>query len=416
MNNINNKILGSLLFPFYGVIDFFKYRTNGKFSYPLLVFFVFFGVLFVVPEVGDASRHFESFQSFKSMKFEQFTEEVIDILLLRSTSYSDFYLIFSNFLISRISDSSATYFGFHAIIYGFVFILLFKLLFRNFYFKNDWITSLTFLLLFLIFSIAKIQYVRFYLAVLLFLYGVYSYILENKKFFWVNFILASLVHISLFIPSTLFVVFFLLRKRLMFWFMVSIIAFFSSNNLTHYSENILNLSNEFVYESNVETMTKAYIGNEEYILQRANRFEERRWFTKYNIYLINALAVASVAFFLLLKFGKFRLKDDLNVLFTFSLFFFSLFQFGSVFASIGERFGLIFIFSNVYFLIKVYPTLPNNIQRFFYLPLTPFFLLYVMMSLREIISVANIFTVIGSSVTLPFALQEPISIYDFIFN
>ena len=416
LKNNKSEIALSLIFPLYGIISYLKETRRDYFSYPLLIFFVFFGLLFVVPNQGDAARHVESLQSYTSMTWSQFTQEVVNIVSLNSASHSDVYIVFSNFLVSRFSTSSSVYFGFHAVIYGVLFLLFFKLLSKELSFKLGFIHQVIFLTLFLVFSIAKIQYVRFFLAALFFLYACYSHILKGDRKFWIYFVLATLVHVSLVIPSTLFLVFIFFQRRLTLWFIIAVIAFSSSGFLSQYTGNILVLSSEYAADSRIDSMTEGYLGNEDYIAERATRFDERTWFTSYNIYMSNALAIISVVFFFLLKFKKIHVPKMLTPLFTFSLFLFSLSQFGNAFASVGERFSTLFIFSSLYICFVIYSYLSANQRKVVFVPMLPVFFLYIVMSLREIIVVASVFNVIGSPFLIPFIINDPISIYDFIHN
>jgi hypothetical protein len=265
-------------------------------------------------------------------------------------------------------------------------------------------------------SIAKIQYVRFFLAALIYLLGSYSYILRSNKKFWVYFILASLVHISLLVPAFLFILFAYFKRNLTLWFIVALISFFTSDYLSQYTSNVLSFSKEYAADSRVDAMAQGYVGNDDYIVERATRFDERRWFTKYHIYMSNALAVLSFIFYFLLKSKKFIVSGQLSIVFSFSLFFFSLSRFGSAFASVGERFNNLFLFSSLYFCLLIYPNLILRYRRLLIIPIIPFLLLFVFMALREIIGVASVFSVIGSTFIIPIALDDPISIYDFIFN
>lgn len=406
----------ALIFPFYGLISFIHKDAQKAFSFPLLIFFIFFGILFVVPEIGDASRHFESFQSYTFMSWSQFTVEIWDVIILKSTSYSDFYVLSSNFFISRISNSSSVFFGFHALLFGLVFLFLFKLLFSEIKYQEDWISYTIFLTLFFVISIAKIQYIRFFLATLFFFYGCYLYLIKGNTKFWFYFLVAGLVHVSLFIPSVLFFVFIRLKYKVVFWIFLAVISLFSSNYLSQYSNDFINVTTIYSEGSRIESMSKAYIGNEDYILERANRFDDRRWFTRYSMYMANALSFLSIMFFLCIQLKKTTLPDNLIPIFTFSLLLLSLSNFGNAFASVGERFLNLFIFSSLYFSYLLYPYLSMKMKRLLFIPSFPFLLLFIAMSLREVISVANLFTLIGFSYLVPIYLSDPISIYDFIFR
>lgn len=416
MKNRSVEILLALFFPIYGVISYFKKQRTDYFSFPLFIFFIFFGLLFVVPEQGDASRHLSAFQSSSDMSWEQVVSEVQAIGSFKSSSHSDIYVLLSGFLVSRVSTSPSFYFGFHAFVYGILFLFLFKLLSHKLPPRVNIIHQIIFITLFLVMSIAKIQYVRFFLAALLYLYGSYSFIVRSNKKFWIYFILGCLVHISMAIPSLLFIVFTFFKSNINLWFIVSLFSFFSSNFLSQYTGDILSFSNEYAADSRVEEMAIGYVGNEDYIVERAARFDERRWFTSYHIYLTNALAVLSFVFYFVIKFKKCSISSHSKILFSFSLFFFSLSRFGSAFASVGERFNNLFLFSSLYFYLLIYPNLILSYRRLLFIPILPFLLLFIAMSLREIIGVVSVFSVIGSTFVIPMALDDPISIYDFFFN
>lgn len=416
MKNKNYNLFFTLLFPVIGLVSYIRSNRKDIFHYPLLVFFIFFGLLFVVPESGDAARHFEKFQLFQSFTWSQFNEELIDTLFLRSLYYTDIYVLFTNYFLSRIADSSSIYFGFHAIVYGIIFLKLFSLILENVYTKVDVTHQIIFIALFLVLSIAKIQYVRFWLSSLFFLYGSYSFILKGYSRYWVYFILAILVHIGLALPSFLFVLYAMLRGRLFFWFIVALTSYFANTYLSTYSGSIVDVSSEYLDGSAVEYKTSTYVGREDYIEERASRFDDLNFYARYNIYMNHALSIVSVFLFIFLKRKGSKIPEKIRVIYTFSLFLYTLSQFGSVFASVGERISILFIFSNLYCCLLIYKFLSVRWQRLLFLPVLPIMCLFILMSVREIIGVASIFTIIGTPIVIPFAVQEPISIYELIFK
>ena len=195
-----DHIIISFLYPFWGFIAMLISGDVRKYSLPVFMFFLFYGLTFVLADYGDAHDHFESFVQFESMTWNEFLGIFTDVLLLRSNRYSDLYVLSSNFLISRISTSAALYFLFHSFFYGWISLKGLRLFTKGLDVKSNILVHGFFIILVFSATIAKIQYVRFFFAVWVFVVGMYMLIIEKSKK-GIAFMLVSIwIHFSLVIP------------------------------------------------------------------------------------------------------------------------------------------------------------------------------------------------------------------------
>lgn len=397
-----DKFILSTIWPVWSFIGFLRSGRIERYYPYLLFFFVFYGSLLVAPEAGDAKRHFMHFQSFSSWEWSDLWRTLGNIMSLRSTEYTDFYLPISNFLISRISTNSAFYFAFHALVYGLVYLAALRLVLRQISLKRNWMLYVVFILLVFAAPIAKIQYVRFFLALWLYVLGVLLIIVDGKRFGLIFLVLATMVHFSFVIPGVLFFLYWPLRNRLILWFAIALFAFVSNNVLASYSGDILRIAQKQTGGA-FTSKAKGYVGNKQYIEQRGNRFESRKWYTKYGIYMANALS-----FLLLLAFISFITKriifsDTSKWLFSLTLFSLAVSEFGFAFASVGERFQQLFMVLALIFLLKLFSQWPTMLLRIGFTLALPAFGVFLAMSLREMLVLADLFTIFGNPYVAYFA-------------
>lgn len=396
--SINQKKLNLLFIftlPVLGFISFLKSGSVEKYYWSFLFFLVSYGLLFVLPDNGDALRHYENFLSSDN-SFSQVLSETRNVLFFQSSSNSDIYVLVSNYLISNISTSISIYFGFHALIYSLIYLATLKLILRDINVHKNILTTIFFLLIVFTASIAKIQYVRYYLATWFFLYATFGYLQTTNKKNLVYGIIAILIHFSFAIPFLLFFIYAFTKKRFLLWFILGVFAFSTSNFLRQYSSVILNQSSLYFEDSSLDEKSKAYIGNEEYIETRENRFDNRTWYANPSKYLNIAYTPLLFLICLLVFLKRIILNEFLIVLLTFSLFLFVLSEFGQVFASFGERFQQLYFIAFSVFLLHYFGRNSNRFFRVISYCLIPFYLLFLALSLRELFFTGDLFTFVGN--------------------
>ena len=379
-SNVKLDILFIFLFPIVGCISFL----------------VFFGVFFVVPTSGDAYRQYQDFIGFSAINFTEFWEEFIKILNFKSMTESDIYAYSSKFILSRISDSASLFFGFHAFTFALVYVSTLKLVLKNVNVHKTILTTFFFLLIVFVAPISKIQYVRYYFAGWLFIYGALK-ILKTKNYKnYVFIILSILVHFSFLVPAILFIGYFFLRKRIYVWMIIAVFAFTSNSFLSQFTSSISTFTQTNFGESQLQGKTAAYTENEEYIKQRTQRFEKRTWYANPAKYLRWAYNVILLTLISLILLKKIKIKKSLLNLFTFSLFLFSIGQLGNAFASLGERLEQIFFIVFSVFCLHYFYNNKNKLLNNIAYTCTPLYSIFLVMSIREIFSVGDLFIFIGN--------------------
>lgn len=398
-------------FPVLGLVSFLKSGNINKYYLSVLSFLVFYGMLFVLPSDGDAYRHYQSFLTYDSFSFAELSTEIKNILYLRSENYTDLYLLLSNYFISRFSNSISVYFGFHAFIYGLIYLATLKLILKDIKVHKSFLTTIFFLLIVFIAPIAKIQYVRYFLASWLFLYGTIGYLRLNKIKYLFFTLFAILVHFSFIIPVSLFLIFSLFKKQFFLWFVIAVFSFSANNILSQYGSNILNLSASYLGSSVMNDKSKAYVGNEEYIEQRDTRFENRRWYANPSKYLSWAYTIMLFFIGICFLLKKIKIEGYLLILFTFSLFMFSISELGQAFASLGERLQQVsFIVSSIFFFYFFHQNFNKSIRNLAFF-CTPLYLIFLVMALREFFLVGDLFIFIGNPILALFVERSSFLYY-----
>src|SRR5690606_33211217 len=105
-----------------------------------------------------------------------------------------------------------------------------------------------------------------------------GYLKTSRKSYIVYGLIAVLVHFSFIVPFLLFTLYVFSRKQVVLWFIVAIMSFSANNFLNQYTSTILNFSNIVFKNSSIDQKSKAYLGNEDYIEYRQNRFDTRAWY------------------------------------------------------------------------------------------------------------------------------------------
>lgn len=389
------NLLFILTLPVFGFISFLKTGNVQKYYWSLLFFLVSYGLLFVLPENGDAYRHYQNFL-ISNYSFSEVVSEIKDVLFFQSRTNTDIYVLLSNYIISKISTTSVVYFGFHALIYALIYLASLKLILRDVNVHKNILTTIFFLLTIFIASIAKIQYLRYYLAAWFFLFATIGYLKTANKKYFIYGLVTPLIHFSFIVPLVLFIVYFFSKKRILIWFTIGVISFSANNILSQYSSVLLNQSSVYFKDSEVDQKSKAYVGNEEYIESRTNRFEARVWYANPAKYLNIAYTILLFLFGLLYVYNKVKINDYLLILLTFSFFLFSLSEMGQTFASFGERIQQLFLIVFSVFLLHYFSQNSHRFLRRTSYFLMPFFLIFLAMSLRELFVTGDLFTFIGN--------------------
>lgn len=412
MKSNRDHIIASLLYPFWGFIGLLLSGNVRLYYLPALLFFLFFGLTFVIPESGDARSHFEAFTQFSSMTWGEFGKMFKDVILLRSNRYSDLYVLTINFVLSRVTSWGGIYFFVHSLFFGLISLHGLRLFTRDINVRSSYLVHGFFILLVLCASIAKIQYVRYYFAVWMFIVGVYT-IFVNRSKRGIPYVLgAVLIHFSFALPLLFLPLFKVTKHRLFMWIFVSLLSLSFSTVFRSYSERIVSVSNTiFGTGGKMSSHTSAYVGNEEYIEQREHRLDDRRWYTQYSNYLMYSYTILLLAIAINALLYNVLPNGHLLVLLNLTLFFFSLTQFGFSFASVGERLQQVFLLiCSVFFMQYFANVKKKSMKSVSSIVLLPG-VLFVVMSCREMASVGNIIAFLGNPAFMVF--NESVSFLGF---
>lgn len=400
MKQIDNlkklNIIFILTLPVLGFIAFLRSGNVERYYWSLLFFFVSYGLLFVLPDNGDAYRHYQHFLATKDIPFSQVLSQIKDVLSLQSESDSDIYVLLSNYFVSIFSSSISVLFGFHALIYSLIYLASLKLVLTGTNPNKNILTFILFLLIIFIASIAKIQYVRYYLAMWFFLYATIGFLKTRNRIHLFYGLISVLIHFSFVVPLILFFVYIFFKDRFLIWFVIGILAFTTNNFLGQYTSTILTYSNHYFEDSSLDEKSRAYVGNKEYIETRENRFDNRVWYANPSKYLNMAYTPLLFLVGLLFYFKRIELDKILLVLLTFSFFIFSLTEFGQAFASFGERMQQLYFIVFSMFLLHYFSQYSNRLFQGAAFLLSPFYLIFLALALRELFFTGDLFTFIGN--------------------
>jgi hypothetical protein len=199
---------------------------NSK--YLFWFFCIYFGFVFVIPEdIHDASDSARYASQLISSNLSYFSfGQLVEVLYNPVNGYPDIYQQIVTWIIANFTDDPRWLFATFAAVFGYFFMQNLWILFENIKINVNFVILLFIIAFALVNPIWNINGVRMWTAAQIYLYGNLVYFMRGKQkgIIWV--IASILFHFSFLFPIILFLVYILIPKRDIIFFMFFIIASF----------------------------------------------------------------------------------------------------------------------------------------------------------------------------------------------
>jgi len=382
-----------ILWPFGAFVMALKNGFNRHYQYIILAFSFLFGYS-VYLFGGDILSYEERFYEVAKLNWAEF----VDILIFKidpftpSLNYQyyretnqkpDIYAFGLQFLVSRLSDSPRLFWGLVSLIYTKFFLLFInevKQQFEIYHFRIYHLIFISFLIFVIPFYVA-VTGVRFWTALLLFMFLLLKTTNSGKSKYIYFSLVTMLIHYSFFVPvSLLFIIYYLPLKKWITRFVVLFSIFFfitsSATGILSFIEEKVSVVDETSIGESMTTYTDV-----EYHGDRKLKAGQRNWYVRLRS---DSLFYILVAAFLIEFFGITRLVENRYTknLSPYLILFFAI-------ALIGYNLGSMGRFKNIFYLLSMarYVIIfPLNYQskylKYLAVVLGPSLLLYVAVTFR----------------------------------
>ncbi|RPA66589.1 hypothetical protein EF405_20095 [Cyclobacteriaceae bacterium YHN15] len=376
----------------------------------LLLFCVFFGLTFVVPEdiegAADSARYARELRNMHAnpLSFEQFK----NYLYSDETNKVDIYQPLVTWVISLFTGNPKWLFAFFALVFGYFYLKNIRMLIEEIQGKYHFFLILMLILFVLTNPIWNINGVRMWTAAQVFLYGLMIVYLKGNRngFLWA--FLSLFIHFSFAFPLSLLILYQFIPKNTWFLFLFFIGSFLITElNIEYirgFSENLPD-----VFQSKANAYTNDQV---------LERFSDSS-VTQYSWHVIFARRAQSYLMLFLLTF-MFLQKEKLKNYNTLSLGFLNLALYFTSWANLaallpsGGRFMLI---ANSLTLIAVilYFEKKDSLVKWEKLIQfsVPFILFIVVFKIREGADYFGFLTIIGNPVVALF-VEDNVPFIDFV--
>jgi hypothetical protein len=392
-NNIAIKLIAFILWPLGSIYGaFINYKE--PFSKLILVLFIaFYAFTFVQGNEGmDIERYEAEFLNWENIEFS-FTGFIYYLTIENSQSL-DFIVPFLSFLIFNIFGSFSIYKIIIGLIYGYFYSENIWMLFKYRNINNSGYLSIIIVSAFcLFFPMWKgINATRFPLATQIYFYGVMSYLLTNKKKYFIYPFISIFVHFSFLNAFVVLIVFMLKKIRISFLFYLYVLTIFINTINFESLKSFLSFL-PHSYSNKVDLYA-----NDDYASETKELIVNNNWYAKYYVdFLVWAMNITLFSFYF--EYKSLIKTNRLNTeTFSFILIFASvsniltLIPSGGRFLMVGYMFLLFYYFMNLPMMI---PTKFSNIKNFVFVCLISIF---IIVEIRIGFDTMSIMTVFGNPI------------------
>lgn len=338
-----------LIWPFLaGIIAMRNFGIKNSRRILLFVFTYFGYVINFGRESMDGATHRNTFIAYSKIDTDTFFK-LLNLIFLRQSEKGelDFYLVITNFLVSRFTDSYQVLYMLHGFVFAFFMLKVMEMVFDEFGGMLDNNAKFLFVLLWFILPINNVHAIRFPIATWIYVYGAYQYIrTENRKWFWYCG-LACLVHFSFLFATLILAAYSLLGNRNLAYFSLLLVSFIFPSLLLSF---LSGFDSKELGEG-VAHKVNAY-SNEDYIKSRNDDIASRNWYSRLRIPMLQySLYYAVFKSGFLDRFSLLKDRTQQN-LFSFLILFLAMVQFGFAVDSLGRRFILVWFIFALIFLVR----------------------------------------------------------------
>ena len=336
------KLLVFILFPIASVIwSFFDIRKRSS-QIILFLYAALIGYCFTLNEATeyDSLRYVDVFDNIQLTFFVDFAEWIT-----YSSSIKDFYLHTLSYVVSSFTSNYHFLFLAASLVFSFFCLKCLNFLTSQNEFKQNIPCICAVFLFFLSNSIININGFRFWTATWYVLWCTFNLIILEKRKFVIFLPFAVFFHSSMWAYCFIVVIYFLTRKNIKFWLILASVSIFIS------SLSILLLQNIESYLPEIFQRTIDKYAGDEYIKFRNSG---TGWIWLENLFNIAQIAYALFVIFIISRKSRFnKLNQAQRNLFVFTLILYSFSLFTYSIPSFGSR-----------FISMVYPLLSYFLIRF----------------------------------------------------
>ena len=371
-----NPIITFTIWPFLSLILSLRNRKKFWAKNICWLFCVYFGFTFIINnENVDSFRYAQWFISLHSLDTNLIN--FLGTLYSENTNYIDILQPLLSFILSRFTVNPHFLYASFGLVFGYFYVNNIWILFERLPTKKSIITSVFVTTFMLIIPIWQINGFRFWTAAQIFLFGVFSYLLEgNRKKIWISTI-SFFVHFTFIIPIMVLLIYAYLGNRKSLYFILFIITIFINEvNLEVIKQLMSYLPAIFQNKSTIYLQPDA-IENQNLFLNANN------WYIRYYVLIIKWI---SYFFLIVLYFSKKIISTDSKLVFerlySFSLIFYAFANIANLMPQGGRFFDVANMF--VFFVLALIPIMIHEtiiIKSLKVLSL-PFLILIIIVSLR----------------------------------
>jgi hypothetical protein len=367
----------------------------------IFLFLILFGFTFMIENKAFDSNHLvESMKTIASQPFNSFWEIISG--LYTGTSV-DFILPLIMFIITRITTSQNIFYMVLAGIFAWFYLKSISYIYDNQKLKGNYNAIIHFVFFIFLIPIFNINGFRFWTSAWMFFYGAYRIITAGEKRFFVFTLLAAFTHFSFISANIILVAYLLIGNRNLLFYILLVFSLIVPEIFSSQIEVIFsNIGGALQTKYNIYT-------NIDYIEKIEEGQQGLKWFmflSSRGIYYYTLFMLLYIKF----KHNKLIATPEFENLFSFSIFFISIYNFFRYIPSASRFQTVFYLFATAYITFFYYTVASKKIKFSSWLGLFPM-ILTILISLRIGFEMTNIWFFTPT----PFIfLADPLSVFNLI--
>jgi hypothetical protein len=407
-NNISHKynigillLLVFIISPFFSLIIASFYLSNSIARFIILLFCFYFGFIFIVPKTIGFDSYDSLFYSEQllnmyneNLSFNNFIISLYNIDSMRI----DVYQPLITWIVSIFTSNYNYLFAIFGLVFGFFNLKSILVIINNSKFYLNFYFILIIITYVLINPIWNINGVRMYTAMSIFIYGVYLFFIKKEKMGVFYMVISALVHLSFIIPIIFFYLFnFFYIKKTNVYFYTFLIAFILKNNFFIEFGAIVSYLPDYMQYKYFAYSDDEYIDS---INEKSKLVSNALFFSNLSLQIIIYSSLFITHYYREKLFNSLKLID--LKYYNFILFTFTWSTIVSVFPS-GGRFLMLAFLMLFSVLIINFSLLSKEIGfKNLKFILTPFYIYFIIFSIRVGFDFYNISLFFGGPISLFF--------------
>lgn len=374
------KVILFLIHPFFAFVNSLRQIRERDSFWIILYFALFFSYTFIPIPYSDATRYEERFGLLGEYNLADYIND-LNGMYESDSMYQDAYIYTIQLIVSPISNNIRVYRLVFGLIYFFTYLSLIKRLFLDETKKNKNFNWFILGLIFLFSFTAGINGVRWPLALMVFLFGAYSYLLTSKGKFILIASLSPFIHFIAFY-LVIFLIIFVISKKFYRPKIISSLILSAFIFSSIFTSTLKSSSNSF--GEGIEEKTNDYTENSRYKEKREGHLSSLNWYVIFDRYSTNYFLLGALLLTTYFGFGLDRSILTNKLQYFALLMFLASFLSGQLVDTISNRF---YLSANAFGLIYLYhlynENSKNRILRYLTYIYIPIVILHSLIILRS---------------------------------